>query len=227
MGKKKAAKKKSKAARSTEIVVVVDRSGSMESIRTDAMGGFNSFLAEQKKEPGKATMSVVLFDHEYEMLHSAVGIQDVPPLTESTYVPRGTTALYDAVGRAVNDVKARIDAAKKKDKPDGVVVAILTDGYENASKDFNQSSVFKMIEERTKAGWSFLFLAAHKDAFEVGRGLGIAANLTAMTKATGVGTRSAYGGVSNLVSNYRSGGQGAVRNCNLQSVVDDADDSSE
>lgn len=206
----------------TEIVAIVDRSGSMQAIRVDAAGGFNAFLADQQKLPGEATMTVVLFDHEYIILHSGVNVQNVQPLDESTYVPRGTTALYDAIGRAVNEVKGRVAGMAEADRPEGVIVAILTDGKENASREFDRGDVMTMIEEQRKAGWEFAFLAAGQDAFEVGKDLGIGQNAIANFAGSALGMRAAFDGVSSYAQQYRAGGQTLARSCSLQAAVDAA-----
>ena len=208
----------------TEIVAIVDRSGSMQEIRADAMGGFNAFLADQQQLPGEATMTVVLFDHEYIVLHSNVKVQDIAPLDKSTYIPRGQTALYDAIGRAVNEVKGRIDGMAEADKPEGVIFAILTDGMENASAEFDKDGVTKMITEQQKEGREFAFLAAGQDAFELGRGIGIKQQAVANFVGSAKGVRAAFSGVSHYAAEYRSGGsqQLMAQNCSMQNMVDDA-----
>ena len=208
----------------TEIVAIVDRSGSMQEIRADAMGGFNAFLADQQKLPGEAAMTVVLFDDEYIILHSGVKVQDIAPLDESTYVPRGRTALYDAIGRAVNDVKGRIAGMDEADRPEGVIFAILTDGMENASAEFSKDGVTKMIAEEQKEGREFAFLAAGQDAFAIGREIGIKQQATANFVGSAKGVRAAFSGASHYAAEYRSGGsqQLMAQNCSMQNMVDDA-----
>jgi uncharacterized protein YegL len=149
----------------TEIVCIIDRSGSMESIRTDAIGGFNAFLAEQQKLPGDAKLTLVLFDHEYILHLDGVPLQDVQPLDETTYVPRGTTALLDAIGRTVDDVGKRLGATPEDERPGKVIVVILTDGLENASRDYTHERVRALITHQSeKYSWEFVFLAANQDA---------------------------------------------------------------
>lgn len=132
----------------TEIICVIDRSGSMGAIRSDAIGGFNTFLRDQQQESGTARMTLVLFDHEYEIRYDAVPLQEVEPLDTTTYVPRGTTALLDAVGRTIDDVGKRLADTDESERPAQVIIAILTDGLENASSDYSWERVSKMIEHQ-------------------------------------------------------------------------------
>lgn len=146
----------------TEIVCIVDRSGSMGAIAAAAIDGFNRFLDQQKRLPGAARLSLVLFDHEYRLVYDALDIHQVPPLDAATYVPRGMTALRDAVGRTIDTVAARVAAAEP---PAQVIVAILTDGLENASTDYHPTQIIDMIEtQRRDHGWHFVFLAANQEA---------------------------------------------------------------
>jgi uncharacterized protein YegL len=185
-----------------EIACVIDRSGSMSAIRNDAIGGFNTFLAEQKAVPGEAKLTLVLFDHEYFVLHDAVDIQNVPALKTEDFVPRGTTALFDAVGRTIDSIGARLDKAATK--PDKVIVVILTDGVENASHDYERSRIAEMIKhQQEKYSWEFVFLAANQDAFKAADALNIKSSNTAGFTASSVGTRSAYTLASNMTKGYR------------------------
>ena len=130
----------------TEIISIVDRSGSMQSILDDAIGGFNTFLAAQQRQPGEAKLSLILFDHEYQVVHQAVDIQQVEPLNQDTYVPRGSTALLDAVGKTIDAVGERLAATAESERPSQVIVSILTDGYENASQTYSKPKVAEMIK---------------------------------------------------------------------------------
>ena len=142
----------------TEIVSIVDRSGSMQSILDDAIGGFNTFLAAQQRQPGEAKLSLILFDHEYQIVHQAVDIQQVEPLNQDTYVPRGSTALLDAVGKTIDAVGERLAATPESERPSQVIVSILTDGYENASQTYSKPKVAEMIKHQTeKYSWAFEF----------------------------------------------------------------------
>lgn len=194
------------------IACVLDRSGSMGRIRTDAIGGFNTFLAEQKKLPGQAKLTLVLFDDQYEVPHDSVDIQAVPDLTNATYVPRGSTALLDAVGRTIDNIGARLANTSEHDRPAQVIAAILTDGLENASKEYTRERVATMIKhQQEQYGWQFVFLGANMDAFAEAKALNIPVHNTANFTADAAGTRTAYESISSLTSSYRVGntaGQG-------------------
>ena len=188
-----------------KIVCIIDRSGSMESIRTDAIGGFNAFLQEQKDFPGEARFTLILFNTGYEVLHANEPIANIQPLTASTYLPIGGTALYDAVGSAINAAGAELNDMPNEDKPDKVIVVILTDGKENASHEFSREKVASMIKHQQDVySWEFIFLAANQDAFAVGWALNIKADNTANFIASGVGTREAYGKIDSMTKAYRA-----------------------
>jgi hypothetical protein len=192
--------------RATHITVVLDRSGSMSSVAGDAIGGFNTFLAQQQRLPGAATLTLVQFDHEYQVALRAVPVGDVKPLTIETFVPRGQTALYDAVGHAVADTTELVNAMPPEKRP-AVVVAILTDGEENASREIDHPTVQKLIKEKTAAGWEFVFLGANMDVKKAAARMGIGPASAIAFQATGQGTREAFGRMSEIVSaSRRSGG---------------------
>ena len=189
----------------SEIVVIVDRSGSMQAIREDAVGGFNTFLDEQKKVPGSANLTLVLFNHEYQLVHSAVPLDNVKALDSATYIPGGTTALLDAVGRTIDDIGKRLSETADADRPNKVIVAILTDGLENASKDYKRERISEMIShQRDKYKWEFFFLAANQDAIQSGTSIGVAVANTMSFAATPDGTKTAYRGMSNSVTRSRT-----------------------
>lgn len=171
----------------TEIVCIIDRSGSMEPIRADAIGGFNSFLADQQREPGRALLSLVLFDHELLAPIEARPIDQVPPLDQNGFVPRGQTALYDAVCVTLSRVRERIAAAPADQRPARVIAVILTDGQENASRYYTREQVFTAISELRGMGWDFVFLAANQDAFATGEALGVARGTTVSFMANSAG----------------------------------------
>ena len=155
----------------TDITLVVDRSGSMEARREDAQGGINAFVKEQAQEPGEALLSLVQFDDRYEVVHDGVPIDAVP---EFELKPRGTTALLDAVGRAINEAGERLADMDEADRPGLVIFVITTDGLENASREFTKARVKEMIEhQQEKYNWEFTFLGANQDAFAEAGGLGI------------------------------------------------------
>lgn len=184
----------------SDVTVVLDRSGSMQSCRTDAEGGVNSFIEEQKKHPGECAFSLVEFDTEYNFVHKAKPVAEVPPYT---LVPRGSTALLDAVGRAINETGARLSATKEEDRPSLVVFVIVTDGQENASKEFNRSQIKAMIERQQKEyNWQFTFLGANQDAFAEASSLGIAAASVGQYSAQN--TSMAFAAASSSVKRMRA-----------------------
>jgi uncharacterized protein YegL len=156
----------------TDITMVIDRSGSMQSIQSDAEGGINSFIEQQKQEPGEANVTLVQFDMDYEFVHSGVPIKQVPAFK---LIPRGSTALLDAVGRAINETGARLASVDESQRPGLVVFVIVTDGAENSSREFTREQIRKMVEHQQSAyKWQFTFLAANQDAFAAGGSMGIA-----------------------------------------------------
>lgn len=155
----------------TDITLVVDRSGSMQDIRTDAEGGVNAFVKNQAKESGQAYLTLVQFDTEYEFLHKGVPIGEVP---KYTLTPRGRTALLDAIGRAINETGERLSKMDEADRPGLVVFVVMTDGHENSSHEFSKSRIREMIQhQQEKYGWQFTFLGADQDAFAEADALGI------------------------------------------------------
>ena len=161
----------------TEMVFVLDRSGSMRSLTADTIGGFNELIEKQKKIEGDAYVTTVLFDHEYELLHDHVALGEVAPLTDREYFARGGTALLDAVGRTINAVGARLAATPEEERPKHVVFVITTDGMENASCEYTAKQVREMVEhQQQKYSWQFVFLGANMDAVSEAGKLGISAS---------------------------------------------------
>jgi uncharacterized protein YegL len=190
----------------TEIVCIIDRSGSMQSIREDAQGGFDSFIEEQQKEEGKATVTLAQFDNEYEMVWSNRPLETIKK-GEYLLMPRGQTALLDAVGKTVGLVGERLSKTDEAERPGKVLVMIITDGMENHSKEYNRKQIMEMINhQRDKYNWDFLFLAANQDAIGEARGIGIKGAHAMNFAATGQGVKSAYAGMSRGVSKYRRTG---------------------
>lgn len=195
----------------TEIVVILDRSGSMNSITDDAIGSFNAFLAEQQKLKGKALLTLILFDDKYDIVHNGIDIQDIKPLDKNTYVPRGMTALLDAIGKTINSVRERINNMPEDQRPEKVLVGILTDGHENASHEYNRNAIMKLIDEKDE-GWEFLYLAANQDAIREGSSIGIGMNNChtiigdGNTFANGIGAASGAACFYAAASNYRAMG---------------------
>lgn len=160
----------------TEIAYVLDRSGSMQTLVSDAIGGFNSFLSSQQQLEGRANFTLVLFDHEYLVVHKSVDIGQVPPLDARTYVPRGQTALLDAVGRTIDDVGAHLAKLPEAQRPAKVIIAIFTDGLENASRVYTTERLAESIKHQQDVyKWEFLFLAANQDAIATAKTMAIPA----------------------------------------------------
>lgn len=160
----------------TEIIFVLDKSGSMYNLAADTIGGFNGFISSQKKVEGKATLTTVLFDSTWRILHDGIDIREVQPMTASDYVASGNTAMLDAIGEIINRVQDRHDEIGTE-RPDNVLFVITTDGEENASRQFNKSQIEKMIQHQTRGhGWEFIFLGANMDAVKEAASIGISAN---------------------------------------------------
>lgn len=188
----------------TEIVCIIDRSGSMKPIQDEAISGINCFLEDQAAVPGNALLTLVRFDNEYEIVHDGVPIAEVPKLDERSFRPRGMTALYDAIGRTVDDVGRRISRTPRKERPGHVIVAILTDGLENASSDYTSHRVREMIEHQQSVySWDFVYLGANQDAFSESRKLGLAKESTRQWDSTSEGTMYALREMSSTVSTMR------------------------
>ena len=189
----------------TEIVVVLDRSGSMHSIREDIIGGFNTFLKEQKEVPGKARLTLVQFDHEYKVVYSGVDIQNVEPLTEKSFIPRGSTALYDAVGLTMSQTGERLSQLEKSKRPEKVLFVIITDGYENSSSEWAGSKISEMIDhQRSKYNWEFMFFGANQDAFKVAKNLNIPLGNSMTYHTSGQGVADMSKTFSQAVTTYRT-----------------------
>ena len=150
----------------TELVFILDRSGSMGGLESDTIGGFNSLLEKQKKVEGKCSLTTVLFDHDYELLHDRINIQAVSPLTEKDYYVRGSTALLDAVGRTISKIEHVQETTAEEYRAGKVMFVIITDGMENASREYTTKKVKSMIEAEKEKGWEFVFLGANMDAVE-------------------------------------------------------------
>lgn len=189
-----------------EIVCILDRSGSMTTVLDDSIGGFNTFLKEQQQLPGRANMTLVLFDHEYKEVVSSEPVGNVAPLTRETYVPRGQTALYDAIGRTLANLTEKLAKTPEAERPAKVLVAILTDGHENASREFRtKSHVFDIVsKKREEDKWEFVYLGANQDAMKEGVALGLSHLNSFNYASTGSGTVGAYRAVSNMAKSLRS-----------------------
>lgn len=188
----------------TELVFILDRSGSMAGLESDTIGGFNGMLAKQKKEDGDAQVTTVLFDDAYEVLHDQADIQKVQPITGKEYFVRGCTALLDAVGKTIAKIKQEQKEADEDEKADKVLFVITTDGYENASKEYSYEKIKKMItKQQDKHGWEFLFLGANIDAAAEAQKVGIKANRAVNYCADSIGTCMNFDAVSNVACSIR------------------------
>ena len=189
----------------TELVFILDRSGSMAGLERDTIGGFNSMIRKQKAEKGKCYVSTVLFDHEREVLHDRVKLSEVPEMTERDYTVRGSTALIDAIGKAIHHIGNIHKYARKEDVPERTVFIITTDGMENSSHLYTSDEVKRKIErQKAKYGWEFLFIGANIDAVSTAAKFGINKDRAVNYNADSEGTRILYESVSEAVQNIRA-----------------------
>lgn len=195
----------------TEIAFVLDRSGSMEGCREAAIAGFNRFLSDQQKAPGLAKLTLVLFDDEYLIPVQSLPVQEVLPLDVDTYVPRGSTALLDAIAITIDDLGTRLDALPESARPSQVIVPILTDGYENASQRFGWKEVAARIKHQTSAyRWTFLFLGANQDAIATAAQINIPAADASAYVADAAGSRASHLSFSRKVRAMRAMNTGSA-----------------
>ncbi|MBE6657803.1 MAG: VWA domain-containing protein [Ruminococcaceae bacterium] len=189
----------------TELVFILDRSGSMAGLTSDTIGGFNAMIEKQKTTDGTVLVSTVLFDHETVVLHDRVPLEDVRPMTEHDYSARGSTALFDAVGGAIHHIGNIHKYARREDVPAKTLFVITTDGMENASRRYDREKVKSMIERQTKHfGWEFLFLGANIDAAETAESIGIHKDHAVDYVADARGTHKNYAAVSAAVTQVRA-----------------------
>ena len=190
----------------TEIVFILDRSGSMAGLEEDTIGGFNSLIQKQKKEDGKAVVSTVLFDDKCKVLHDRKDLKEIAPLTEEDYYVRGCTALLDAVGGAIHHIGNVHKYARAEDRPERTLFIITTDGMENASRKYRYEKVKRMIErQKERYGWEFLFLGANMDAVSVAGRFGIAPERAVRFHCDEKGTELNYRVLSETIANVRCG----------------------
>ncbi len=188
----------------TELVFILDKSGSMAGLETDTIGGFNAMLEKQKAVEGECLITTVLFDHTYELLHDRTDIRAVNPITEKEYAVGGMTALLDAVGRTIDKIDKAQEHTAEEYRAEKVMFVIITDGAENSSKEYSAPAIKKAIEHRkAKQGWEFVFLGANIDAAEAAGNLGISADRAQNYHADAKGTRLNYCVMSDAVSAYR------------------------
>ncbi len=189
----------------TELVFILDRSGSMGGLEADTIGGYNSLMEKQKKERGEAVITTVLFDDRYEMVYDHADIKKVKPMNEKVYYARGCTALLDAIGKTINHVGNRHKYAPSGEVPFKTMVVIITDGYENASREFRLDKVRGMIEhQKARYNWEFLFLGANMDAVSTAGTFGIAPDRAATYEPDAEGTEVNFRVVSETVSCMRA-----------------------
>jgi hypothetical protein len=206
----------------THICMILDRTGSMESIKQDTIGGFNSYIAAQKSLPTPATFTLVQFDSQdpFEVIHKFTDIQMVPDLTGQTYMPRASTPLYDAVGRGINDLKASLGTLPEALRPKKIVMVIVTDGQENASREFTGAQVRKMIAEAKEAGWQFVFLSADESAISDSSSLNIDASNAAFFRKNTAGSNEMWERVANRSVAFR---RSEVHCMRMDEAADDAE----
>ena len=199
-------RKNTKKTKKTHISIILDRTGSMDVIREDTIGGFNSFLKEQQALPDEASLSLVQFDSQdpYEVVHHFEPLRGIPELKFETYVPRASTPLLDAMGRGINDLEASLAKMKSSKRPDQIVMVIITDGHENSSREFNRQQVMKMIKAKKKEDWQFVFLSADLDSIEDALDYGFSHDSTMAYMKSKHGTDKMWKSSSKALSRYRT-----------------------
>ena len=188
----------------TELVFILDRSGSMAGLESDTIGGFNAMLEKQRKEPGRALISTVLFDDASQVIHDRVDIQRIEPMTDRQYFVRGCTALLDAVGSAITHIRNVHKYAREEDRPEKTLFVITTDGMENASRHYSYDRLKEMIRQQQTRGWEFLFLGANIDAAREAARFGIHRDCAADYHADKEGTALIYEAVNQAVCAMRA-----------------------
>ena len=189
----------------TEMVFILDRSGSMSGLESDTIGGFNGMIERQKKEEGEALVSTVLFSDESKVIHDRVDLQKIEPMTDKQYYVGGCTALIDAIGSAIHHIGNVHKYAREEDRPEHTIFVITTDGMENASRQYGADEVKRMIQrQKEKYGWEFLFLAANIDAVETAGRFGISADRAVDYRADAIGTELNYRTIDKAIRCVRS-----------------------
>ena len=187
-----------------QIIVIADRSGSMQTIRNDAIGGFNSMIEEQRKQSGEAEVTLVLFDDQYDVVYKDQDIKTVDDLNDKTFIPRGSTALYDAVGKTIAKLKEERAEGNENMMPQKVMFAIITDGEENSSEEYNKETVMDMVKECKDKGWEFIYLCADEKGMQDGQQI-FGRGRTVAFSATSAGVGESYRCMSQCLSSYRNG----------------------
>ncbi|MFD2682509.1 vWA domain-containing protein [Bacillus seohaeanensis] len=190
----------------TELVFILDKSGSMAGLEADTIGGYNAMLKKQQKAEGEAIVTTVLFDHNYELLHDRINVKGISPITENDYEVGGTTALLDAIGFTLQKIINVQRKTTENERAEKVLFVITTDGMENASREYTTEKIKKMIEhQKDKYGWEFMFLGANIDAVSTAAEFGIEEDFAVEYHADHIGTQLNYEAVSEAVTNIRSG----------------------
>ena len=205
----------------TELVFILDRSGSMGGLESDTIGGFNSMLKKQRAEPGECRITTILFDHTYEVLHDRTDIKAVRPISEKEYFVRGNTALLDTVGKAINKIGNAQENTAEDYRAGKVLFVITTDGMENASREFTYDRIKSMIEhQKSKYNWEFIFLGANIDAVDVANRFGIAHNRAQTFHNDSAGIELNYDILSETVSCIRAAPMGATLSDDWNAKID-------
>ena len=199
----------------TEMVFILDRSGSMGGLEKDTIGGFNSLLEKQKKESGEALVTTMLFDDDFTLVHDRQPIRTVAPLTEEQYFVRGCTALLDAIGLTISHIKKARKEMPKEERPDRTIVVITTDGMENSSRRYNYAKIKQKIEKCKKKNWEFLFLGANMDAIGEAAKFGLDADRAVRYECDGEGTRKNYDVLGETITRAR----GAALPCMMAQAI--------
>ena len=185
----------------TDITIILDRSGSMDYIKESTIEGFNSFLEEQKNSTGEANLTLIQFDYEYQVIFEKINIKEVKKLTNKSFIPRGSTALLDAIGTTINNTKNRIKLLDNYMKPNNVLIVIITDGEENSSNKFTREKVFRKISKReVKDNWKFVFIGSNQDAVAVGESFGINSNRSLTFANDNDGAKMAFASMSKNIN---------------------------
>ena len=191
--------------KTTELVFILDKSGSMSGLESDTIGGYNAMLKKQQEEAGEAIVTTVLFDDNYEILHDRTNIKGIKPITDKEYYVGGLTALLDAIGKTINKIVNATRHTAKEHQAEKVIFVITTDGMENASREFGHEKIKTMIEkQKNEYNWEFIFLGANIDALSTARDLGISEDRAANYHADGEGTLLNYNVVSEAIINLRA-----------------------
>lgn len=187
----------------TELVFILDRSGSMAGLEQDTIGGFNAMLKKQKEEPGAARVTTVLFDNMYEVLHDRLDLEAVYPISDRDYFVRGSTALLDAIGHSIYKVDKVLKGTRAEHRADRVLFVVITDGMENASREFSREKVSSLVSARREMGWEFIFLGANMDAIQVAGSYGFSPKMAQTYMNDKMGVNMNFQAISDATMQYR------------------------